>query len=150
MAKKADKKWPVAKYHFRVTIDGKIYSFQEISGLQVETPIIEYRVGGKDLHTIKLAGITKTSNLILKKGIFETDDDLIKIFDKLYKRDYFDENKKFDILVELLSADVKPVMKWNIKRAYPIKLIGTDFKSSENAVAIESMEFAYEELITSI
>ena len=150
MAKKPEKKWPVAKYHFRVTIDGSVYSFQEISGLQVESPIIEYRVGGKELHTMKLAGITKTSNLVLKKGIFETDDDIIKIFDKLYKRDYYNKEKKFDMLIELLSADIKTVMKWNIKRAYPIKLTGTDFKSSENAVAIESMEFAYEELITTI
>lgn len=148
MAKKADNVWPVAKYHFRVTIDGDVFSFQEISGLQVESPIIEYRVGGRDLHTMKLAGITKTSNLVLKKGIFATDDDLIKIFDKLYARDYFDEEKKIDLLIELLNETAETVMTWNIIRAYPIKLSGTDFKSSENALAIESMEFAYEQLIT--
>ena len=70
MAKTEERKWPVAKYQFRVTIAGEVFSFQEATGLQAESPIIEYRVGGKEIHTMKLTGLLKTSNLILKKGIF--------------------------------------------------------------------------------
>ena len=33
--------WPVAKYHFRVTIDGEQISFQEVSGLEASTDVIE-------------------------------------------------------------------------------------------------------------
>ena len=36
-----ENQWPVAKYHFRVTIDGEQISFQEASGLQAETTPIE-------------------------------------------------------------------------------------------------------------
>ena len=35
--------WPIAKYHFRVTIDGEQISFQEVSGLEASTDVIEYR-----------------------------------------------------------------------------------------------------------
>lgn len=148
MAKKANTEWPVAKYHFRVKIKTLEYSFQEVTGLQVESPIIEYRVGGQELHTMKLTGLTKTSNLILKKGIFKGDKDLINIFKDYFDKKYFDEANKFDILIELLDEKAENVMTWNIKRAYPIKLSGTDFKSTENAISIETMEFAYEELET--
>ena len=37
--------WPIAKFVFRVTIKGSTISFQEISGLDQEAEILEYRHG---------------------------------------------------------------------------------------------------------
>ena len=148
MAKTEERKWPVAKYQFRVTIAGEVFSFQEATGLQAESPIIEYRVGGKEIHTMKLTGLLKTSNLILKKGIFDGDKALRTLFDPVYLNTFTDETNKFDILVELLSESGAHVMDWNIKQACPIKFTGTDLKSTENAIAIETMEFSYEEILT--
>ena len=145
--------WPVAKYHFRVTIDGEEMSFQEVSGLEAETNVIEYRHGDSEFfHPTKQAGLMKTSNLVLKKGVFDEDDRLLELFNQIYddKAFYGDEDTRMDIIVELLDETAETVMAWNIERAFPIKLTGTDMKSDANEVAIESIEFAYETIETSL
>ena len=49
--------WPVAKFHFRITIDGQQISFKEVSGLDQETQVIEYRHGDSEVFSnIKMAG----------------------------------------------------------------------------------------------
>ncbi|MGK0363297.1 MAG: phage tail-like protein [Saprospiraceae bacterium] len=141
--------WPVPKFHFRVTIDDEEVSFQEVSGLEAETTVIEYRHGDSELfYPVKQAGLIKTSNLVLKKGVFDEDDRLLEIFNQIYddKAYYGDEDTRMDIIVELLDEQGDTVMTWNIYRAFPIKLSGTDLKSDANEVAIESIEFAYESI----
>ncbi len=145
--------WPVAKFHFRVTIEDEEVSFQEVSGLEQETTVIEYRHGDSEFfHPIKAAGLIKTSNLVLKKGVFDEDDRLLELFNQIYddKAYYGDEESRMDIVVELLDELGETVMTWNIYRAFPIKLTGTDMKSDANEVAIESIEFAYEYMETSL
>lgn len=141
--------WPVPKFHFRVTIDDEEVSFQEVSGLEAETTVIEYRHGDSELfYPVKQAGLIKTSNLVLKKGVFDEDDRLLEVFNQIYddKAYYGDEDTRMDIIVELLDEQGDTVMTWNIIRAFPIKLSGTDLKSDANEVAIESIEFAYESI----
>ena len=141
--------WPVPKFHFRVTIDDEEVSFQEVSGLEAETTVIEYRHGDSELfYPVKQAGLIKTSNLVLKKGVFDEDDRLLQVFNQIYddKAYYGDEDTRMDIIVELLDEQGDTVMTWNIYRAFPIKLSGTDLKSDANEVAIESIEFAYESI----
>ena len=67
--------WPLPKFHFSVDIgDQKNLAFQEVSGLDTETQIIEYRAGNsKDFSTVKMPGIKKVGNVTLKKGIFVKD-----------------------------------------------------------------------------
>ncbi len=146
-----ENQWPVAKYHFRVTIDGEQISFQEASGLQAETTPIEYRNGDSEaFHVIKQAGLIKTSNLVLKKGVFETDSRLLDIFNKIYDKTYYTQDDRIDIIVELLDETASTVMTWNISRAFPVKFSGTDLKSTANEVSIETIEFAYEEIKTEL
>ena len=144
--------WPIAKFHFRVTIDGEQVSFQEVSGLEANTEVIEYRHGDSEVFSpIKMSGLVKTSNLVLKKGVFESDDRMLELFNKIYEKDYYTtEDSRMDILVELLDETGETTMAWNITRAFPIKLTGTDMKSDANEVAIESVEFAYEGIETSL
>lgn len=144
--------WPVAKFHFRVTIDGEQMSFSEVSGLEVNTDVIEYRHGDSEVFsTIKTAGIVKTSNLVLKKGVFADDDRMLELFQQIYEKDFYgEEDSRMDILVELLDETGETVMAWNIIRAFPIKFSGTDLKSDANEIAIESVEFAYENIEVSL
>ena len=37
--------WPMPKFHFQVKWDSEVMSFQEVSGLDVESQPIEYRAG---------------------------------------------------------------------------------------------------------
>ncbi|MGB1216928.1 MAG: phage tail protein [Saprospiraceae bacterium] len=139
--------WPIAKFHFRVDIDGEDISFQEVSGLEMETSVIEYRHGdSENFYPTKTAGLVKTSNLVCKKGVFADDSELVELFNKIFdEKAYYDsEDSRFDILVELLDEEGEAVMTWNIINAFPIKFSGTDLKSDANEIAIESVEFAYE------
>jgi len=144
--------WPVPKFHFRVTIADEQISFQEVSGLETTVEVIEYRHGDSEVFsTIKSAGMVKTGTLVCKKGVFTDDDRLLEFFNQIYEKDYYgEEDSRMDILVELLDETGETVMGWNIERAFPIKFSGTDLKSDANEVAIESVEFAYESIRTSL
>jgi len=144
--------WPIAKFHFRVTIGGEQISFKEVSGLDQETQVIEYRHGDSEVFSnIKRAGLMKFSNITLKKGVFRTDDRILEMFNKIYEKDYYDKaDTRKDLLVELLDEAGETVMSWNIIRAFPIKMTGTDLKSDGNEVAIESIEFAHEGITTGL
>ena len=144
--------WPVAKFHFRVTLDGEQVSFQEVSGLEASTEVIEYRHGDSEIFSpIKMAGIVKTGTLALKKGIFESDDRMLELFNRIYEKNYYsDADSRMDILIELLDETGETVMTWNVSNAFPVKFTGTDLKSDANEIAIESLEFAYESIETSL
>ena len=144
--------WPIPKFHFRVEIDGEEMSFMEVSGLEVNTEVIEYRHGDSEVFSpMKMAGLVKTSNLTLKKGIFEGDDRLLELIQRIYDKEYYGaEDTRMDILIELLDEEGETIMSWNVQRAFPIKYSGTDLKSDANEVAIESIEFAYEAIELSV
>lgn len=145
--------WPIAAFHFRVTIDGEQISFQEVSGLDHEVDVIEYRHGDSEVFsTIKLAGLTKTSDLTCKKGIFKDDDRLLTLMNQVYEKSYYsnDPDTRMDILVELLDETGETMMTWNIINAFPIKLTGPTLSSESSEVAVEEIVFTYEGLETSL
>ena len=67
-----DQFWPLPKFYFSVDIgDMTDLPFQEVSGLEVETEMIEYRHGNSPSHSkIKMPGLLKYSDITLKKGVF--------------------------------------------------------------------------------
>src|SRR3954470_22308675 len=69
--------WPLPAFHFLVTIgttDALSGAFQEVSGLNSETQVIEYRHStSPNYSTIKMPGIAKVGNVTLKRGIFISD-----------------------------------------------------------------------------
>ena len=62
---------PYAVFNFRVEIDGiDVGSFTEVSGLDSETDVIEYRTGDMRMNSsVKLPGLTKYPNIVLKRGM---------------------------------------------------------------------------------
>ena len=140
--------WATSKFHFEVEIDGTPISFQEVTGLESQTEVIEYRHGDSEIFSPnKSAGLVKTSNLVLKKGVFHDDEDILELFKKITEeKAYYTQDDRMDITVTLLDEQGEAVMSWNITNAFPIKYTGTDLKSDANEVAIETIEFAYEEI----
>lgn len=68
--------WPLAKFYFQVDgLGGGVGNyFNEVSGLDTETQVIEYRHGNsQNFSTIKMPGLQKVGNVTLKKGIFVKD-----------------------------------------------------------------------------
>lgn len=66
--KDQDNVWPLPKFYFKVEVDGLDAAFQEVSGLEAEAQVIEYRhSNSKEFSTIKMPGIKKYSDVTLKK-----------------------------------------------------------------------------------
>ncbi len=135
--------WPLPKFYFQVEWDGAKLSFQEVSGLDVEAQIIEYRAGDSKAHsTIKMPGIKKSGNVTMKKGIYTGDN---KFWD-WWSQIKLNTIKRIPVIISLLDEGDAPTMVWTLENAWPTKITGTDMKSDGNEVAVESIEIAHEGL----
>lgn len=149
MAAKGD--YPIPKFHFQVEWgeDFRI-GFTEVSGLDFETEVIEYREGNsKKYNKTKQPGLTKFSNITLKRGTFEGDFDFFKEWRKTY---LFQEGNKTGsqyrrtVTIKLLNESHEPIITWKLLNAWPSKIQSTDLKADGNEVAIETMELVHEGL----
>ncbi|MEM9836874.1 MAG: phage tail protein [Bacteroidota bacterium] len=141
---KQEAPWPVPKFHFKATFGDKgEIAFQEISGLDAEYDVIEYRAGNSvDFSTVKMPGLRKGSDVTLKKGMFIKDTALY---------DYFNEPKMNVILrqtvtIQLLDETHEPMFTWTLKNAFPMKITGTDLNAQNSEVAVEEIVLAHEGL----
>ncbi|RZA02389.1 MAG: phage tail protein [Sphingobacteriaceae bacterium] len=136
--------WPLPKFYFSVKFDNnETVAFQEVSGLETETQIIEYRAGNsKTYSTIKMPGIAKVGNVTLKKGIFTKDN---KFWD-WYNQIKMNTIKRSTVVISLLDETGNPTMVWTLVNAWPTKITGTDLKADANEIAVETIEIAHEGL----
>ena len=140
--------FPVPKFYFEVDFGLGVVPFKEVSGLEQEADILEYRHGdADDFVTQKRLGMVKTSTIIMKKGTFSGDTDLNDAFKKVYDKDaYFSQVQDDGLLqmtIMLFDEKGSPVVTWKVKNAIPIKMVSTDLKSDGNEVAIEEIHFAH-------
>ncbi|MDX2285982.1 MAG: phage tail protein [Bacteroidia bacterium] len=133
--------YPLSKFHFQVDWGGTSIGFTEVSGLTVETEMIEYRHGASpEYHKTRMPGMQKLSNITLKRGTFQSDND----FYNWWKTVSLNQIERRDIVIKLLNEKHEPVVVWTVKSAWPIKVQATDLKSDANEVAIETMELVHE------
>ena len=132
----------LTKFRFEVNWAGTKIGFSEVSGLNVETEVIEYRDGKTPGDTkIKQAGLKKYGNVTLKRGMFEDDNDYFNWWKKTFETNY-----KSDVTIKLLNESGDPAVTWILDQAWPVKVDSTDLKADGNEVAIESIELAHEGL----
>ncbi|WP_299204975.1 phage tail protein [uncultured Tateyamaria sp.] len=133
--------WPLPAFYFQVTMAGEDMTFQEVSGLDVESQPIEYRAGNsKVFSTIKMPGLRKTGNLTLKKGVFTRGQTFWDWFSGIKMNTI----KRQDLTISLRDGSGTPTMAWRVMNAFPTKITGTDLKAEGNEVAIDSVEIAHE------
>lgn len=135
--------WPLVKFAFKVKIGDTEILFQEVTGLNAETQVIEYRAGNsKVFSTVKMPGIKKYGNVTLKKGIFKDDKALWDMYNLVVMNTF--ERKK--VTISLLDETNSEVMNWELTNAFPVKMTVTDMKSDNNNAAVETLELAHEGL----
>ncbi len=140
--------WPMPKFRFEVDLgtEMKGVAFQEISGMDVENQIIEYRSSNSPLFsTEKMPGITKYGNITMKRGVFVNDN----TFWNWHNEIKMNTIKRRTIIIKLLDETGNVTMKWQLNNAWPTKITSTDLKSDGNEVAIDTLEIAHEQLIIS-
>jgi phage tail-like protein len=135
--------YPLVKFHFQVEWGGTKIGFTEVSGLDVETEIVEYRDGASPEYSkIKMPGMQKFSNITLKRGTFKSDNEYFAWWNTVK----LNTIERRDITISLLNEEHDPVVTWKVKSAWPTKIQSTDLKADGNEVAIESMEIVHEGL----
>jgi len=123
-----DRKDPVLGFHFAVEISGLfVAGFNEVSGLQAEIEIQEYREG--------------PSNLILKKGVTDS-----TVLWSWYRDVMSGTVQRRPVDVVLMSSSGEEKRRWKLQNAYPVKWTGPDLKATASEVAVETLELAHEGL----
>ncbi|MEZ4774810.1 MAG: phage tail protein [Bacteroidia bacterium] len=135
--------YPLPKFHFQVEWGGTSIGFTEVSGLDVETEVIEYRHGASpEYFKTKMPGMQKYGNVTMKRGTFAGDNEYFAWWNTVA----LNTIERRDLTISLLNENHEPVVVWKIKNAWPVKVQSTDLKSDGNEVAIESIEIAHEGL----
>ena len=135
--------WPIPKFRFEVKWDSNVMSFQEVSGLDIEAQAIEYRHGDSpSFSSIKMPGLKKFSDVTMKKGVMKSDNKLWDWFNEIKMNTI----KRIPVTISLLDEEGSPTMVWTLANAFPLKISGTDLKSTGNEVAVETIVIAHEGL----
>lgn len=133
--------YPLSKYHFIVDWGGQQIGVSEISGLAMEYAVVEHRTGADKLQSvIKLPGLQKFSNLILKRALQADDRDFFNWINTIQMNTV----ERRDIVISLLNASHEPIVSWRVRNAWPCKYQVADLNASSNEVLIETIELAHE------
>lgn len=138
--------WPLPKFYFVADFGSFSASFQEVTGLECESQVIDYRASKSPIFSpIKMPGLSKVGNVTLRKGIFVTDSALWAWFSQIQTNTI----SRITVVISLLDQTGAAKMTWTLNNAWPTKFTGTDLKSDGNEVAVESIEIAYETMTVS-
>lgn len=138
--------WPMPKFRFEVDFGTQLkqIAFQEVSGMDKEVQVIEYRHSNNPLFsTIKMPGIAKYGNVTMKRGVFVNDNTFWSWMDEIKMNTI----ARRTVLIKLLDEAGEVTMQWQLNNAWPTKITGTDLKSDGNEVAVDTIEIAHEQLI---
>lgn len=136
--------YPLPKFHFQVDWGGTKIGFTEVTGLEVETEIIEYRDGASPIYSkLKMPGMQKYPNVVLKQGTFKGDNEAFAWWNTVK----LNTIERRNVTISLLNEEHDPTVIWKINNAFPVKVTATDLKADGNEVAIHTIELAHEGII---
>ena len=143
-------KYPLPKFHFEVNWGGTRMGFTEVTGLEFETQVIEYREGNSPVYSPHAQpGLKKLTHVTLKRGTVLEDFEFFKLWRETSKFQESNKIKKVfrrDVTIKLLNEEHQPIISWTLLNAWPTKIQSTDLKADGNEVAIETMELVHEGL----
>lgn len=139
----------ISTMKFSVEIDGvAACGFSEVSGLEMETDVIEYREGCDSTTPRKFRGLTKFSDITLKRGI-SSDLDIWNLgrrtFDAYTAATGFSSPiYRFDLyIVQRDMANIDQRV-WKVTKAWVKKFMVSDMNANQSEVAIEEVVLASE------
>lgn len=130
---------PYLGFRFRVEILGlQVGGFSQVTGLEREVQTEDFREGGLNDYTHKLATVTKYQNLSLKRGIA----DAIELWQ--WHQDVVNGKiEKRQISIVLTDSLGQEKWRWIFEKAYPVKWSGSELNATSNEVFVESVEFVH-------
>ncbi len=126
-------------FNFKIEIDGVVQAgFQEVSGLESETEVIEYK-DGDDITVRKRPGRTKYSNLTFKRGFANTPE-----FWEWRRAVINGMTARKSGSVIVMNDAGEETMRYNFFEAWPCKWTGPALNANQGQHAIEQIELAVE------
>lgn len=132
--------YPLVNFHYSVEWGGSRIGFSEVSGLTAVQDLIEYREGSSpEYSAIKVPGLRKFSNLILKRGSIREDNEFFRWFNAVGIT-----AERRDITISLLNEEHTSIVIWKIKNSWPVALKYADLNAMKSDILIETLEIAHE------
>jgi phage tail-like protein len=133
---------PLAGFNFLLESGGVLRAgFSEITGLNSETDVIEYRNGNEDMTNRKIPGMKKFGNITLKSGLAASpDQDLLTWRHAVEVGDI----QRLDVSIVIMDEQRTEQVRYNLRNAWPSKWVGPDLKGGASEMAIEQLEIAHE------
>jgi phage tail-like protein len=140
MARRTDD--PLAGFNFLLESGGVLRAgFSEITGLNSETDVVEYRTGADDMTNRKIPGMKKYGNITLKSGLAAgPDQDLLQWRQAVENGDV----QRLDVSIIIQDELKVEKVRYNLRNAWPSKWVGPDLKGGASEMAIEQLEIAHE------
>jgi phage tail-like protein len=124
--------------------------FSEVSGLNAEVTVAEYRSGNSQVnYTRKIPAVSKAGDVTLKRGVMAADN----IYNWLDRIRAGDVTAKRDVYIKLKNEDPTSsgsVLTWKLVNAMPIKWTGPTLTAKGGSdVAIEELVLSVEHIVQS-
>jgi phage tail-like protein len=135
---------PFLSFNFLVEIKGlTVGGFTDVTGLQVEVEVEDYREGGVNGFIHKLAGpVRYPSNLVLKRGMMKADQ-----LSAWQQEVASGKIALRNVSIILLDHAGDEARRWDFNEAYPVRWNGPELRAATGAVAIETLELVHKGLI---
>lgn len=132
--------YPHGRFRYKVEIDGlDAGGFSEVSGFDLSIDVMEYREGDSVQTPMKMPGLRRYSNIVLKQGLADS----MVLYDWITTGvDGAVERKT--ITITLLDEEEAPAASWQVINAWPTRYTAPDFDANASEVAIETLEIAHE------
>ena len=140
---------PYLQFNFLVDLgdghtDGPAAGFEECSAIGMEVTVVEYRNGNeKENNVRKLTGLTKATDVTLKRGIIGS----LNLYAWLNDIRNGNQQATRTVVIRLQNEDHTTVVEtWKLLRARIIKHTSGPLNAKGSDVAMEEMVLAYERL----
>lgn len=143
--------YPLPGFRFSITLMGIIpvpnSSFMEAYGFGAQMEVESVVSGGQNGFKYQLPANSTFTNLVLKQGMLPVDSPLVEwcMTNILYGATTVVAQRP--LTLHLVNDQGQPAKTWVFVDAFPVKYQTSEFKSTDNSVAVETMEFAYKYFI---
>ena len=135
-------------YRFRIEFrdDCAIYA-SELSGLDAEFDVAEYRAGDDVLFTVrKYPGLAKYGNITIKQCLFVGDLKFYNTVGEFLEGNSDHTSDKQEMTIILMDDGGADAAAWTVSNAWVTKYTGPDLNSTSSDISIETIEIAHEGL----
>jgi phage tail-like protein len=120
--------------------------FSEVSGLNTEVVVAEYRNGNDpENHVRKIVGMNKSGDVTCKRGVVNSKD----LWEWINQTRKNGSNARRQVVITLMDEAANPVQKWILRGVIPLKYTGptlqgkggTDVAMEELVLSVEKIDF---------